>query len=103
MSWVATTKGIYSGLVGDLIMQAAEKRFGSNGKPSKPIEWLTDNGSCYTVAETRSFTKEVGTTVTSPQINVMVESFVKTLNGITRSWHSGQIQNCDGSTERLVR
>ena len=46
MSWVATTKGIDAALVGDLMMQAVENRFGPNGKPTKPIEWLTDNGSC---------------------------------------------------------
>jgi putative transposase len=57
MSWVATTKGIDAGLVGDLMMQAVEKRFGSHGKPPKTIEWLTDNGSCYTAAATRSFAK----------------------------------------------
>ena len=84
MSWVATTKGIDAGLVGDLMMQAVEKRFGSNGKPPKTIEWLTDNGSCYTATETRSFAKELGlkpvtTPVTSPQSNGMAESFVKTL------------------------
>jgi len=84
LSWVATTKGIDAGLVGDLMMHAVEKRFGSNGKPSKTIEWLTDNGSCYTAAETRSFSKELGlkpvtTPVTSPQSNGMAESFVKTL------------------------
>ena len=84
MSWVATTKGIDAGLVGDLMMQAVEKRFGSNGKPAKTIEWLTDNGSCYTASETRSFAKELGlkpvtTPVTSPQSNGMAESFVKTL------------------------
>ena len=85
MSWVATNKGIYAGLVGDLLMQAVEKRFGSHGKPSKTIEWLTtDNGSCYTAAETRSFAKELGlkpvtTPVTSPQSNGMAENFVKTL------------------------
>ena len=61
-----------------------EKRFGSHGKPPKTIEWLTDNGSCYTAAETRSFAKELGlkpvtTPVTSPQSNGMAESFVKTL------------------------
>jgi hypothetical protein len=55
MSWVATTKGIDAGLVGDLMMQAVEKRFGSHGQPPKTIEWLTDNGSCYTAADTRSF------------------------------------------------
>ena len=52
--------------------------------PPKTIEWLTDNGSCYTAAETRSFAKELGlkpvtTPVTSPQSNGMAESFVKTL------------------------
>jgi putative transposase len=31
MSWVPATKGIDSGLVGDLMMQALEKRFSSNG------------------------------------------------------------------------
>jgi putative transposase len=46
MSWVGTTKGIDAGLVGDLIIQAVEKSFGSNGKPPKTIEWLTDNGRC---------------------------------------------------------
>ena len=76
MSWVATTKGIDAALVGDLMMQAVEKRFGSNGKPPKTIEWLTDNGSCYTAAETRSFARQLGlkpitTPVTSPQSNGM--------------------------------
>ena len=41
MSWVATTNVIDAGLVGDLMIQAVEKRFGSNGKPSKTIEWLS--------------------------------------------------------------
>jgi putative transposase len=84
MSWVATNKGIDAGLVGDLMMQAEEKRFGSNGKPTKKIEWLTYNGSFYTAAETRSFSKELGlkpvtTPVTSSQSNGIDESFVKTL------------------------
>ncbi len=84
MSWVATTKGIDAGLVGDLMMQAVENRFGANAAPTQPIEWLTDNGSCYTAAETRSFAKLLGlkpitTPVTSPQSNGMAESFVKTL------------------------
>ena len=66
------------------MMQAVEKRFGSNGKPSKTIEWLTDNGNCYTTAETRSFAKELGlkplaTPVAGPQSNGMSESLVKTL------------------------
>ena len=84
MSWVATTKGIDAALVGDLMTQAVENRFGPNGKPPKPIEWLTVNGICYTAAKTRNFAKQLGlkpvtTPVTSPQSNGMAESFVKTL------------------------
>ena len=45
---------------------------------------MTDNGSCYTAAEKRSFAKQLGlkpvtAPVTSPQSNGMAESFVKTL------------------------
>jgi putative transposase len=83
MSWVATTRGIDAGLVGDLMMQAVEYRFGGNAVP-KEIEWLSDNGSCYTAAETRSFARRLGlkpvtTPVESPQSNGMAESFVKTI------------------------
>jgi putative transposase len=80
MSCMATIKGIDAALVGDLIMQVVENRFGPNGKPPEHIEWLTDNGSCYTAAETRSFTKQLRLKpVTSPQSNGMADSFVKTL------------------------
>jgi putative transposase len=84
MSCMATIKGIDAALVGDLIMQAVENRFGPYGKPPEHIEWVTDNGSCYKAAETRSFSKQlrlkpVTTPVTIPQINGMAESFVKTL------------------------
>jgi len=83
MSWVATTKGIDAGLVGDLMMQAVEKRFGANKTANQPVEWLTDNGSCYTAKETQKFAKMLGlkpvtTPVSSPQSNGMAESFVKT-------------------------
>ena len=65
------------------MMQAVERRFGTSETPTKPIEWLIDNGSCYTAAETKSFAnllglKPVTTPVTSPQSNGMAESFVKT-------------------------
>ena len=55
MSWVATTKGIDADPVDDLMMQAVEQRFAANGKATGNVEWLTDNGSCYTAAKTRSF------------------------------------------------
>jgi len=84
MSWVATTRGIDSGLIGDLMMQAVEYRFGIGELPQNQVEWLTDNGSCYTAKETRKFAKglnlkPITTPVVSPQSNGMAESFVKTL------------------------
>ena len=84
MSWVATTKGIDADLVGDLMMQAIETRFGSGATAPHEIEWLTDNGSCYTAQQTRDFARELGlkpvrTPVESPQSNGMAESFVKTI------------------------
>lgn len=84
MSWVATTKGIDAGMVGDLMMQAVEYRFGPNQVAPAEIEWLSDNGSCYTAVEARSFARELGlkpvtTPVSSPQSNGMAESFVKTM------------------------
>jgi putative transposase len=84
LSWVATTKGITSHLINDLMMQAVENRFGMNHPPEQPVEWLTDNGSCYIAHETKAFAKVLGlkpvtTPVSSPQSNGMAESFVKTL------------------------
>jgi putative transposase len=84
MSWVATTRGIDAGLVGDLMMQAVEYRFGKDKNTESEIEWLTDNGSCYTARETKSFARQLGlkpvtTAISSPQSNGMAESFVKTL------------------------
>jgi putative transposase len=83
MSWCSTTKGIDANLVGDIMMQAVETRFGSGAVAPHEIEWLTDNGSCYTSHETRAFARELGlkpvrTPIESPQSNGMAESFVKT-------------------------
>jgi hypothetical protein len=33
-------------------MQAIETRFGSGATAPHEIEWLTDNGSCYTAQQT---------------------------------------------------
>ncbi|MBA4129777.1 hypothetical protein HYI20_26290, partial [Shigella sonnei] len=38
--------------VQDVMLGAVERRFG-NDLPSSPVEWLTDNGSCYRANETR--------------------------------------------------
>ncbi len=38
------------------MLGAVERRFG-NDLPSSPVEWLTDNGSCYRANETRQFAR----------------------------------------------
>lgn len=45
MSWVATTKGIDAGLVGDLMMQAVDYWFSANSTAPTEIEWLSDSGN----------------------------------------------------------
>jgi hypothetical protein len=35
------------------------KKVCQTGKPPKTIEWLSDNGICYTAAETRTFANEL--------------------------------------------
>ena len=50
----------------------------------EPINWLTDNGSCYTARNTRAFARDIGliprtTAVSSPQSNGRAEAFVRTL------------------------
>jgi putative transposase len=90
ISWVATTGGINSSDVRDLMIESVERRFGlvipgsSPGRLRPPIEWLSDNGSPYTARETRALAREIGlmpctTPIESPQSNGMAEAFVKTL------------------------
>jgi len=80
---VATTEGIKSEDVQDLVITAVENRFGRINTLPKPIEWLTDNGSCFIAKDTRSLLIDIGmepcsTPVRSPQSNGMAEAFVKT-------------------------
>jgi len=77
MSFVATTGGITGEDVRDLMVAAVEHRFGPVNQLPAPIEWLTDNGSCY-------LAREIGLTprttpLESPQSNGMAEAFVRTL------------------------
>ncbi len=65
-------------------MPGAVKRRVGNELPASPVEWLTDNGSCYRVNETRQFAWMLGvepknTAVLSPESNGIAESFVKTI------------------------
>jgi putative transposase len=83
MRFVATTGGISAEQVRDLLVESVEQRFGQVERLPHPIEWLTDNGSCYTAEETVAFAKDMGfvvctTPVKSPQSNGMAEAFVKT-------------------------
>ena len=83
MSWIATTSGISSDMVRDLMVEAIESRFDGGAVPTQPIEWLTDNGSPYIARDTRSFARAIGlepvtTSIRSPQSNGMAEAFVKT-------------------------
>ena len=84
MGFVATTGGITAQDVRDLMVPAVEYRFGQVNRLRHDIEWLTDNGSCYTARETRSFARSIGliprtTPVESPQSNGMAEAFVRTI------------------------
>ncbi|EPY4908379.1 IS3 family transposase [Klebsiella pneumoniae] len=83
LHWAVTTGGFESETVQDVMPGAVERRFGSE-LPASPVEWLTDNGSCYRANETRQFARMLGlepknTAVRSPESNGMAESFVKTM------------------------
>ena len=69
-------------MIRDLMLESVEQRFGSTTVPH-PVQWLSDNGSCYRAHETIDFATRLGlvpcfTPVRSPQSNGMAESFVKT-------------------------
>ena len=83
MGHVATTGGIKGEHIRDLMVSAVEHRFGQINRLPAAIEWLTDNGSCYTATDTRRFAGDIGllpltTPVESPQSNGMAEAFVRT-------------------------
>uniref|UniRef100_UPI003F573577 integrase core domain-containing protein n=1 Tax=Raoultella ornithinolytica TaxID=54291 RepID=UPI003F573577 len=83
LHWAVTTGGFDSETVQDVMPGAVERRFGSE-LPASPVEWLTDNGSCYRANETRQFARMLGlepknTAVRSPESNGIAESFVKTI------------------------
>ncbi len=56
LHWAVTTGGFDSETVQDVMLRAVELRFG-NELPVSPVEWLTDNGSCYRANETRQFAR----------------------------------------------
>lgn len=83
LRYVASTKGIDGSMIRDLMAESVWYRFGNVNKLPKPIQWLSDNGSCYTARETVRFGRELGFDVCttppySPESNGMAEAFVKT-------------------------
>lgn len=82
MRYVASTIGVDGQMIRDLMLETVEYRFGQPKSPV-PLQWLSDNGSCYTAKETVFFGRNLGldirtTPVYSPESNGMAEAFVKT-------------------------
>jgi len=82
IGFVASTRGVSSEMIQDLMLECVEKRFGT-GKAPSPVQWLSDNGSCFTARETIEFAAWLGlesrfTPVRSPESNGMAEAFVRT-------------------------
>lgn len=76
--------GITARTFKDLMVATAEHRYGRVSRVPEPIEWLTDNGSCNTARNTRTFARDIGlgprtTPVSRPQSSGMAEAFVRTL------------------------
>jgi putative transposase len=59
MAWCASTGGISGEMIRDLMLESVERRFGAAGLPH-PIQWLSDNGSCYRAHETIDFATRLG-------------------------------------------
>lgn len=59
-----------------------ERRFENDDRLPQSVEWLSDNGSCYTCAETIAFARRLGliscfTRVRSPEFNGTAEPLVR--------------------------
>jgi transposase InsO family protein len=83
MSYVASSGGIDSTFICDLMAQTMFHRFGEVNQLPHKIQWLTDNGPCYIARKTIQFGREIGLEICttrpySPESNGMAEAFVKT-------------------------
>ena len=83
LGYIASTVGVDGEAIRDLMTECVEYRFGKVSQLPKPIQWLTDNGPCYTSSETIRFARSLGFDVCttpsySPESNGMAEAFVKT-------------------------
>jgi putative transposase len=74
---------IFGEMIRDMMLDCVGRRFDAIRAP-QPAQWLADNGSTYTAAETTDFATALNlvacfTPVRSPQSNGVCEAFVKTL------------------------
>lgn len=81
LDWIVTNGGYTSKTAMDMLVNSDSKRFG-NGLLKVFIEFLSNNGFCYTAKETKAFSRLLNleartTAVRSPQSNGMAKSFVK--------------------------
>lgn len=107
LSYIATTGGITSEMIKDLMIEAIEYRFGFINKLPRGIEWLSDNGSAYMARATYEFAAMIGlkvctTPYQSPESNGMAESFVKTFRRDYVSIHT-RCTDRDGIASCMVR
>lgn len=84
ITFIASTKGITGEMICDLMTEAMEKRFPGASKVPHRLQWLSDNGPCYTARQTVAYGRGLGleictTAPYSPESNGMAESFVKTM------------------------
>ncbi|QTO41819.1 DDE-type integrase/transposase/recombinase [Desulfovibrio desulfuricans] len=82
MAYSATTGGYSADMAQSAMLACVEKRF-VDVKTLQPVEWLSDNGSCYTARDTITFAAALGivsnfTLARSPQSYGMAEALVKT-------------------------
>lgn len=82
MAFSATTGGYSADMVQSVMLACVEKQFG-DVKTLQPVEWLSDNDSCYTARETITFAVALGIVskfipARNAQRNGMAEALVKT-------------------------
>lgn len=82
LRYVASTIGIDGEAIRDLMLESVEYRT-EKSRLTNPIQWLSDNGSCYTAKKTVEFGTSLGleirtTPAYSPESNGLSEAFVKT-------------------------
>lgn len=77
--YIASAKGVDGPMIRDLMLETIEYRF---GKPKAPrrLQWLSDNGPCYTAHETVRFGRSLGFDVcTTPATALRAMAWLKHL------------------------